>query len=343
MRFETQVVLIEEILDWDRRGQLVLNPDFQRRDVWSPHAKSYFLDTLMRGLPTHKIFIREYVKQSQSFKEVVDGQQRLKTILDYIKGLIKIDIRHNKHVGDKFYHELSYDVKYNFLNYVLAAEFLYDAKDAEVLQLFARLNTYTVRLNKQELRNANYHGEFKKLIYSLSDQSIDFYMKYRILTRRSISRMGEAELISELIISMMDGVQDKKLSIDKFYRRYNRNFPEYNKYYDQYWDIIDIIDTNFGNVLKKSVFRRKVMFYSLFLSLYDIKYGLPKEKGPYTLTKKFSEAIELFDIVTSIIRNPDSYQQHSELITACARQTDNINPRKIRHNFIVDNMLQFLR
>jgi len=135
----------------------------------------------------------------------------------------------------------------------------------------------------------------------------------------------------------------KKISIDKFYRKYNKQFSDYNKYYDQYWDIIDIIDTNFGNVLKKSVFRRKVMFYSLFLSLYDVKYGLPKGNGPYILNKKYSDAVEVFNIITIIIRNPDSYQQYSEFITACARQTDNVNPRKIRHNFIVDNMLQFLR
>jgi hypothetical protein len=80
-----------------------------------------------------------------------------------------------------------------------------DVTDAEVLAVFARLNTYTVRLNAQELRNAEFFGAFKQAVYRLALDHYAFWLNKGILTDQQIARMDEAELVSELAVTMLGG------------------------------------------------------------------------------------------------------------------------------------------
>src|SRR5438067_2182870 len=77
---------VSDFLGWQRDGSLVLSPSFQRRPVWKPAAKSYFLDTVLRGLPAPVILVRERIElaSQKTIREVVDGQQRLRTLFGYI-------------------------------------------------------------------------------------------------------------------------------------------------------------------------------------------------------------------------------------------------------------------
>ena len=52
--FDTRVYSISDFLEWHRNGLLELSPDFQRREVWSEKAKSYLIDTILRGNPFQK-------------------------------------------------------------------------------------------------------------------------------------------------------------------------------------------------------------------------------------------------------------------------------------------------
>ena len=88
--------------------------------------------------------------------------------------------------------------------------------DATVLEIFARINTYSVALNAQELRNGKYFGEFKKAVYALALRHLEFWRDTRVFTDAAIARMHEAQLVSELLVMQMDGLQDKKSSIEDF-------------------------------------------------------------------------------------------------------------------------------
>lgn len=73
---------VSDFLTWQKAGLLDLSPPFQRRSVWKPGAKSYLIDTVVRSLPTPLIFLRERVDLDslQVTREVIDGQQRLRTL-----------------------------------------------------------------------------------------------------------------------------------------------------------------------------------------------------------------------------------------------------------------------
>lgn len=67
---------VSDFLEWQRAGTLQLNPNFQRRHVWKKGAKSYLLDTIVRGLPIPIIFPRDLPADLKTFRakrDVIDG------------------------------------------------------------------------------------------------------------------------------------------------------------------------------------------------------------------------------------------------------------------------------
>src|SRR5437667_7301018 len=78
---------ISDFLSWHRQHLLVLNASFQRREVWTPAARSYLIDTILRQMPVPKIYLRTRIDSNtqQAVREVVDGQQRLRAIVDFVE------------------------------------------------------------------------------------------------------------------------------------------------------------------------------------------------------------------------------------------------------------------
>ena len=62
--FDTKVYNVSDFTEWNSSGLLDLSPEFQRRQVWSEKAKSYLIDTLIRGNPIPKIIITQNLRQS---------------------------------------------------------------------------------------------------------------------------------------------------------------------------------------------------------------------------------------------------------------------------------------
>lgn len=64
-------------------GQLEINPDFQRGEVWTPKAKTLFIDSLIKQLPIPSMCISWNFSENKRI--VVDGLQRISTIIDFLK------------------------------------------------------------------------------------------------------------------------------------------------------------------------------------------------------------------------------------------------------------------
>ncbi len=144
---------IADFLEWHRKKQLVLNPDFQRGSVWTPAARTYLIDTILRQYPIPKVYLRTIVDVTtqQSVREVVDGQQRLRAILDYANDRFVLSSRAGEFAG-LGYSDLETEFKERFLSYPIAVGQLLNANDDDVLEVFSRLNSYSVTLNPAEKR-----------------------------------------------------------------------------------------------------------------------------------------------------------------------------------------------
>lgn len=79
-----ETTMVSTLLEWYDEKTLTPNPEFQRRPVWPMAAKSYFVDSIIRGRPTPNIYIRSKVDLTnrKTIREVVDGQQRIRTLCD---------------------------------------------------------------------------------------------------------------------------------------------------------------------------------------------------------------------------------------------------------------------
>lgn len=338
---------INDFKQWHERGELILVPKFQRRSVWTPKARSFFIDTIIRGKPVPPIFIRQIldIHRGTTIREVVDGQQRLNAIFDYLKGDFTVQKFHNPSVKGLKFSELPEDERTRFLNYELSVALLVGATDPDVLDIFARINSFTMVLNDQEKRNAKYFGAFKNFVYSLGYEHLPFWKAEGILKDTQIARMGEAELTSELIVAMMDGLQNKKEKLNDFYKDNDEEFPEAEEIGAKFRHCMDIIGNIFQDRLRGSRFASVPLFYSLFCVFYDLMYGLKgqeAEKVKISLAKKEDIAAAI-DRLGNAIKEKSKAKRYRDFVDASTKHTNDLEPREIRHDVIKKELLKVLR
>ncbi len=274
-RFLPQTYRISDISGWADRKELKLAPGFQRRSVWSPKGKSFLIDSILRGMPLPQFFIREIVlpKEKRMIREVVDGQQRIAAILGYMKGDFTVYPTHNPEFGRIKYAELPEDVQRKFLSFPLSVNLLEDSADRDVLEVFSRLNAYSVPLNQQEKLNAKYVGSFNLAMQKLSKQHLAFWQRHDILSNTNITRMKDVELTSELVAAMLLGLQNQKKVVAELYERYDDAFPQIDYIEGRFAGCLQLCEMFLGGNIGGTIFRRSTLFYVLFCAIYDCWYG----------------------------------------------------------------------
>jgi hypothetical protein len=290
---------VSDFLSWFKTDSLTLSPNFQRRSVWSNSAKSFFIDSILKNLPVPVILIRTQTNTVtlQSEREVVDGQQRLLTVLSFLepeifkskypKNKLKdnevefvINRTHNKEYHSKKFIELPDSAKRQILSYQFSVHVLpSDTEDREILEIFARMNATGVKIKEQELRNAEYHGEFKDCVYSLSYEYLDKWRDWKIFSESDIARMREVEEVSDIIDSILSNSVTRKnqAGLDSRYKEKEEIFKERTVIEDRFRIVMKTIEEVFGNQIAESKFNQRAWFYSFFLFFYDYLFGLQSD------------------------------------------------------------------
>ena len=281
---------VRDFLSWQRDGSLVLTPRFQRRGVWNPRAKSYLIDTIVKGLPIPIIFLRDQTPKLGTIdhkREVVDGQQRLRTLISYIDSTFLRDYKpdrdefqvmaiHNPELANRNFWELPAELRQRILDYEFSVHVLSSGvDDREVLSIFARMNSTGVKLNPQELRNAEYHGAFKTSMYRIALGQLPRWRGWRIFSDDGIARMQEVELTSEFALLMLDGLTGKSSgALNHLYEDKEDDFPEGEEVERRFNVIMDTIDDKLATGGWIKAFQRRALFYGLFTFLYEVQFGI---------------------------------------------------------------------
>ena len=151
------------------KSRIDTNPDFQRPAVWSLSQKQLLIDTILRGYDIPKLYWRKISKNPEKY-EVVDGQQRLRTIFEFHGGEFHLakdaDDIDGVVVAKMHYEALPEDLRHRFDNYDLDVMVLSDTSEDEVREMFLRLQNGT-SLKAQEKRNAM-PGKMRAFIKDLS-------------------------------------------------------------------------------------------------------------------------------------------------------------------------------
>lgn len=350
--FDTRTYSISDFIEWDKNGILELSPDFQRRSVWTDKAKSYLIDTILRGKPMPKIIITQRLEGAKTVRVVVDGQQRLRAILGYYEGDFKLSKAHSKELSKYVYQTLPDNLDKEFLKYELGVDLLFDTPYQELLDIFARMNSYTVKLEQQEIFNARYLGFFKQAVYRLGYKYVSYIIEGGVLTKAKVTRMGEAELTADLVVALLDGVQTNK-GIEAFYRDYEDdagNLEEIENKFDKVMSYIGSIYST--QELKNTNFSRQHIFYTLFTSiahlLYNLKNLSPKVRKNITekSTGKLRVALDNFSAqFDEIASNPDAAgysKEWKDFLYYSRRGTTDSGARISRSNFLCKKMIKVL-
>ena len=207
------------------------------------------VDTIVRGKTDPEIYMRQDVnlKTRRTRREVVDGQQRLRTVLSFIKDGFKISKVHHEDVGGKYFSELNTGTQLDILKFEFTVDLLQDMPDNEIYDIFARMNTYTEKLKPQELRHARWFGGFRSSVYLLANEFVTFFEENNMFASKQILRMAEAEFISELLLAIQEGLRaGSKQVIDKCYKDYDDNFPNRRIHEKRFRDTMDVIGEVLG-------------------------------------------------------------------------------------------------
>lgn len=280
---------IIEIYNKLRSRQLAVNKDYQRKLVWKRSHKLNFIDTILRNYPFPEIYLAPGALDQVKLvliDEIVDGQQRLTTIRDYIEGT---DIFALPGISIKKFTELSSEEKTMFLNYEVSVRYLKNVTQDQIREIFQRINKTDYALNSTERVNAQWgDSEFvcfaKQLIerdfesdsvqFTIADEQRDKFIKFfhgedeeeGVFTANDISRMLALQYIMSLVATM-DGQEyfQRNDKIRSYIEGYNESFPQAPELKDRLSNIVNFIQ---GLPIKRnSRWYNKANLFTLFVEL----------------------------------------------------------------------------
>ncbi|MEZ8445059.1 DUF262 domain-containing protein [Vibrio splendidus] len=257
---------ISDVRDWNDLHRLEINPEFQRGSVWSEAAKVMLIDSILNEIPMPKILVSKRIINESTHRIIIDGQQRTKTILSFLNNEFKLKSPYQGSMLGKFFSDFSEDEKDKFLSYQIDFNESKGLTDQELRDVYSRLNKYTFALNKQELRRADFPGDFLTLSEDLASE--DYFDDMRLFTASSRRRLNDVEYVSELLSALIDGPQDKKNELDKFYLEYT-NWSDKGLVKERFDAVIEHILMIFDDSMPiaKTRFRQKSDFYSLVIAI----------------------------------------------------------------------------
>jgi hypothetical protein len=194
---------VETIINQIRKGNIQLDPSFQRRDAWSNKVKSRFIESLFMGPPIPQIILAEQKDKKGKFI-VIDGKQRLLSLKQFalpndgepalkLSGL-EVLSKFNRMTYADIDSGLFFDDIDAFNNQTIRTVVIKNWKNVEILYLlFLRLNTGSVKLSPQELRQALYPGDFINFVNQESSRNI--HLQKMLNIKKADFRMRDVELL----------------------------------------------------------------------------------------------------------------------------------------------------
>lgn len=319
------------------KGDIVINRDYQRSPkVWPPAARSYLIDTVLSGYPIPKISLYQKtdLKSRRTIKEIVDGQQRSAAIRAFFANELRMSGK--SAFSGRTYSQLEEADQQKFVDYTLSVDIFIGAVEADIRQVFRRINSYTVPLNPQEKRHATFQGALKWFIVDQSELYAQTLKDMGVLTEMQLSRMNDAALLTDICLTMLEGIQSaSEAKLEALYKSRDEDFPEKDNLAARIKDAISWIQV--WEPIHGTGLMKPYNFYSLVLAISHTLHPLPalSKLVPQEKQKRFKNDIVLANLshLADALDEPKRHQDVAPFIQACEKATNRINQRNARFDW----------
>lgn len=265
MNYIYKTLTIKELIGLIDNQNLDLTPSYQRGFIWSPIDQKELIYTIFENFPIPNFFIR--IHQNGKF-EMVDGQQRSRTIYKFHKKEIKLS---NAEIE-----------KYNnldlFYNYEIPVVFIENISDENIRRVYYLINKKGKNLNLPEVHRAQYHETlFLQLVEKVSNYQN--FIELDIFSDNSKNRLNDRDFVQELLGYLVmykrdkkqevnfgfEGIREKKDFIEKDILTNDIDEIESDGLFKNFTDIIDkITSLNTYYNISETRYRQRNDFYTLF-------------------------------------------------------------------------------
>jgi hypothetical protein len=366
-----KTITISDLRQMHANKQLELSPPYQRRPVWKTKDRKLLLSSIFYGMPVPAIILHKRfdLKKKKNIYDVLDGKQRIETILHFIEvlsiegeedWLIRVkknseevlDITFNELKSKRFNKE-NKNLTDKFWNYTLPViEFegeLVDFFENPIpsKDIFVRINSTGSALKKNEIRHANHNVLFFKLGEQLEKSYVNrFQHSWRIFSNAEVQRYLFHEFLLELCTAIhFNKYTDRRKKLDELLTNYSWSSKETDAISKRFGQIITWIKSIFpDHVFINTRFKNKSDFYSLFVVLNDLiekKFVTTNLKDNRILGNTLLEFSKAAQDVSAQLRKYDlnnNWKGHDKemikYVIATRESTDSISNRQLRNDFI---------
>ena len=343
---------IKWLYDLNLKGLLIVDDSFQRNYVWNQKNQIQLVESVIMGYPIPEIYIWNIGTDENTGDtkySIVDGQQRTGAVFQFDANHYKLNEsvlnKENdcyERIKNKFFKDLDVEDKKAIWSYIFSIRLVRNnvARD-KIVKMFLRLNSNNLTLNPQELRNAEFEGEFMKVVSILSEQ--EFWSKNKIFGIPDRRRMRDISFISTLLVFMKQGIQEDvtEKNLNKIYDLYNNNYPEKDddiRRFDELIGFIDIIID--GQEARQKVLKRSVHLYTLFTALYELT--LDGNQLTDLQIGNYRKFIDNYDNNDALTANFPNIEDDIVIYKALSKEGTRAQSNRLKRHNIVKKVLDYI-
>lgn len=237
VRYGTREYVAEYLVDKFKDDEFYIPLGYQRQFVWNDEQSSYFIESVLMGLPIPYMF---FADADEGKTEIVDGAQRMSALASFYEGDLTLKgLQILTAVNGKTYAELPKEVQRRLNNASFRVVYLEEGTTIEVRQeIFRRINSSGEKLRPTEIRRGSMDGAFSQLVRKLSESEL--FRKLAPLSEQARKHYDNIELVTRFFAYFdgypkFEGYKDRVAQyLDDYTDRMNKKFSEQPAIADEY-------------------------------------------------------------------------------------------------------------
>ena len=353
-KFTRNTMKITAIYNGFKDGTLVVDRTYQRKTVWGVKDNIRLIETILLKLIIPEIFLLDFdtdPNNGQTITHIVDGQQRINAIFDFIAGKYKLQKKYltdNEIIdryGDKCFEDLDDNTKKSIWSYEMSIIYLdKDFSIEEVRKMFYRLNLTDYNLNEQEKRNS-LNSKFGAISEELANE--EFWDEYKIFSPRDVRRMQDIEYCSSILILAREGIidQTKNERLDQIYKEFCEDYKDAESDVQKVHEAMKLIEKLTKREINGFV-NKKIQMYTMFSVMFDfVENSIDVSESVIQMFSAFENCYTIFKNEYDLQGETEAERKILEYLKkyklASSEGVNKLSNRMIRFEVLKKVLLQF--